>query len=482
MYCNNIPFTGVFLSMDDLVNLNPEEKTELDRITESFAELIHSLSGDEDFIPVAEEQGEKVREYNKKRLELLNHARKRAFTEILESSPDKILSDFISRASHIVDEQFNARENKNQLLDRSSLSELITDNLKYHLDYLRQHRKNEYSDAITFLNNLLSDTNRITDAIEDVGIEASSRTQSARSSNPGVFMSTTDSISNYTFSPEHRNESNEVSVNTGRDFNTILSINYDALEGEGITISGKRLNDYDRMVHDSILTLFSEGKNRYITPSMVYHVMTGNYSARISKKQTDQITQSFQKLSRIHVIIDETNNRPGANLRQFHEESALIQSVYTKVRMNGAEANCLEIITMPTLLKYAMQKHQITRSDISLFRIDGVERVSTDFLIVQKYLWRRISAMKNSRSKVSHTILFSTLYRTLELDERNITGTAERNKKKAVRDDVKLILDTWIRRDWIKGYHFNIIKGKQYNSVEIYLTGDAGFEAVKKIN
>ncbi len=467
--------------MDDLIKLNPEERTELDLITARFADLVSSLTGDEDFIRVDEEQGAKVREFNKKRLELLNRGRKRAFNEVLEKSPDNILNDFMARASAIVDQQFQARDSKNQLLDRSSLSDLISAELKYHLDYLHQHRKNEYADAITYLNNLLSDTNRIADTIEDVGIDPAPQqdTQSARSSNPSVFMSTTDSISNYTFSREHRTESNEVSVNTGRDFNTILSINYDALEGEGITISGKRLNDYDRMVHDSILTLYSEGKNRYITPSMVYHVMTGNYSARISKKQTDQITQSFQKLSRIHVIIDETNNRPGANLRQFHEESALIQSVYTKVRMNGAEVNCLEIITTPTLLRYALQKHQITRSNISLFRIDGVERVSTDFLIVQKYLWRRISAMKNTRSKVSHTILFSTLYRTLDLDERNISGTAERNKKKAVRDDVKLILDTWIRMDWIKGYHFNIIKGKQYNSVEIDLSGDGGDQAKK---
>ena len=470
------PRQECFIPMDDMIRLNPDEQSELDMLTAHFADLVSSLTGDEDFISVDEEKGVKLGEYNKKKLELLNRGRKRAFSEILEDSPDKILPDFMSRASAIVDEQYLSRETRSQLLDRTSLYELITEQLKLHLDYLRQHRKNEYTDAVTYLNNLLSDTNRIADAIEDVGIDPASRqsTQSARSTNPSVFMSTTDSISNYTFSPEHRSESNEVSVNTGRDFNTILSINYDALEGEGITISGKRLNDYDRMVHDSILTLFSEGKNRYITPSMVYHVTTGNYSARISRKQTDQITQSFRKLSRIHVIIDETNNRPGANLRQFHEESALIQSVYTKVRMNGAEVNCLEIIHTPTLLKYALLKHQITRSDISLFRIDGVERVSTDFLIVQKYLWRRISAMKNTRSKVSHTILFSTLYRTLDLDERNITGTAERNKKKAVRDDVKLILDTWIRMDWIKGYHFNIIKGKQYNSVEIDLTGDGG--------
>ena len=80
--------------------------------------------------------------------------------------------------------------------------------------------------------------------------------------------------------------------------------------------------------------------------------------------------------------------------------------------------------------------------------------------------------MKNPRSKVSRTILFSTLYRTLDMDERNITGTAERNKKKAVREDVKMILDTWLRMNWIKGYNFIIIKGKQYNSVEIYLEGD----------
>lgn len=469
--------------MEEMIPLNPEERTQLDLITAQFADLVSSLTGDEDFIQVDEEKGEKVREYNRKRQELLNQASKRAFNEVLESSPDRVLPDFMSRASMIVEKQYQDREYKSQLLDRSSLTDLISAELKYHLDYLRQHRKSEYADAVTFLNNLLSDTSRITDDIEDVGIDASRQsTQSARSSNPSVFMSTTDSISNYTFSREHRTESNEVSVNTGRDFNTILSINYDALEGEGITISGKRLNDYDRMVHDSILTLYSEGNNRYITPSMIYHVMTGNYSARISRKQTEQITHSFQKLSRIHVIIDETNNRPGASLRQFHEESALIQSVYTKVRMNGAEVNCLEIITTPTLLRYAMLKHQITRSDIALFRIDGVERVSTDFLIVQKYLWRRISAMKNTRSKVSHTILFSTLYRTLDLDERNITGTAERNKKKAVRDDVKLILDTWIRMDWIKGYHFNIIKGKQYNSVEIDLTGEMGFENSKKLS
>ena len=458
--------------MDELIQLNPEERTELDLMTARFAELVASLTGTEDFIQIEAEKGKEVREYNQKREDILNKARKRAFNQILEQSPDLVLNDFMSRVSALIDAAFAARENKNQLLDRTAMSDTISHELKYHLDYLRQHRKTEYADALTFLTNLLSDTNRFSDDIEDAGLVTKPTETSTRSNNPSVFMSTTDSISNYAFSKQHPAESNEVSVNTGRDFNTILSINYDALEGEGITMSGKRLTDYDRMVYDSILTLYYEGKNRYITPSMVYHVMTGNYSARISKKQTDQITQSFQKLSRIHVIIDETNNRPGAALRQFHEESALIQAVYTKVRMNGAEVNCLEIITIPTLLRYALQKHQITRSDIALFRIDGVERVSTDFLIVQKYLWRRISAMKNPRSKVSRTILFSTLYRTLDMDERNITGTAERNKKKAVREDVKMILDTWLRMNWIKGYNFIIIKGKQYNSVEIYLEGD----------
>ena len=185
--------------MEEMIPLNPEERTQLDLITAQFADLVSSLTGDEDFIQVDEEKGEKVREYNRKRQELLNQASKRAFNEVLESSPDRVLPDFMSRASMIVEKQYQDREYKSQLLDRSSLTDLISAELKYHLDYLRQHRKSEYADAVTFLNNLLSDTSRITDDIEDVGIDASRQsTQSARSSNPSVFMSTTDSISNYT--------------------------------------------------------------------------------------------------------------------------------------------------------------------------------------------------------------------------------------------------------------------------------------------
>ena len=54
--------------MDDMIKLNPEEQSELDLITAHFADLVSSLTGDEDFISVDEEKGAKLGEYNKKKL------------------------------------------------------------------------------------------------------------------------------------------------------------------------------------------------------------------------------------------------------------------------------------------------------------------------------------------------------------------------------------------------------------------------------
>ena len=43
-----------------MIRLNPEEQSELDLITAHFADLVSSLTGDEDFISVDEEKGTKA--------------------------------------------------------------------------------------------------------------------------------------------------------------------------------------------------------------------------------------------------------------------------------------------------------------------------------------------------------------------------------------------------------------------------------------
>ena len=65
----------------------------------------------------------------------------------------------------------------------------------------------------------------------------------------------------------------------------LVAIHFDfkGMKEKGFNIFGsERLNFFDRIVLDTITTLYIDGHNEYITPSMIFHVMVGRINKGLS--------------------------------------------------------------------------------------------------------------------------------------------------------------------------------------------------------
>ena len=63
---------------------------------------------------------------------------------------------------------------------------------------------------------------------------------------------------------------------------SLVRLNY---SNNAIQISGeKELTQYDKEVHDALVTLYVDGGNEYITPQMIYKAMTVSPEAKLTPK------------------------------------------------------------------------------------------------------------------------------------------------------------------------------------------------------
>lgn len=260
-----------------------------------------------------------------------------------------------------------------------------------------------------------------------------------------------------------------------KQITTIANINFDDLDKDIKIKVSKELTPYDRAVHDSINTLYTEGKNEYITPQMIYHGMTGNQSLKLHDKQEFLITESLKKLRKTTITINaDQEGREFYGLQKLRYEGQLIHWDKVTATLNGETTETYHILRRPILYEYANKKNQIGRFDIKI--LDTPLNKNEEITILQWYLIREILAMKGGRGR-SENILFETVFSAIGL-----TASSEgalRVKKSKVRDQVKLMLDYWIKEDFIKGYTQNM-KGKTAESITIILKKVGAISATTK--
>ncbi len=284
---------------------------------------------------------------------------------------------------------------------------------------------------------------------------------------PVTFLTPTDKVSNLAFSNELTGgQKQKVAMERrGRkkQITTLASINFDNLNGS-VQIKGrKELTAYDREVHDAIITLYVDGVNEYITPQMIYQVMTGNPNAYLNPKQAEAISESITKCMYSRLIIDASEEAKAYGFDSFKYDGSLISGERVTASLNGTVVECLRILRTPVLYEYANKKNQIGRFDIKLLNspINKTEEIIT----LQGYLYRRILSMKGS-SNLSKTIVYDTVYN--QIDVKAASPGALRKKKSKVRDQIKKILDYWKQEEFIAGYVENK-RGKRIYSVTIRL-------------
>jgi len=331
---------------------------------------------------------------------------------------------------------------------------------KYTDAYFRDHIQ-MHEESLIFYENLLKDKAKLQATFEayakrlkELEKKGSPPETMVNTIYPVNFLTPTDKVSGLAFSNELTGgQIQQLAMErrgSKKQITTLASIDFEKLNGSVQIKSRKKLTAYDREVHDAIITLFVDGGNEYITPQMIYQVMTGNPDAYLNPKQAEAISDSITKCMYSRLIIDASEEAKAYGFDNFKYDGNLISGERVTATLNGNVLECLRILRPPVLYEYANKKNQIGRFDIKLLNspINKTEEIIT----LQGYLYRRILSMKGS-SNLSKTIVYETVYNQIEVTAAS--DGALRKKKSKVRDQIKKILDYWKQENFILGYAEN---------------------------
>ena len=272
---------------------------------------------------------------------------------------------------------------------------------------------------------------------------------------PTSWITPIDKITNSTFEgkliPGRMFAVNVASRKSKKPIKTKVSIDFPELP---VVFTGKRtLNDYDREVHDALVSLFVDGENDYITPQMIRRAMIGDEEARLTENQQKTISDSLNKLMYSRVTIDATEeDLKKSGFDKFKYEGPIIHGEKITATLNGNVCEVIHLLREPVLYSYANAKNQIGRFDIKLLNVPRLNKTE-EVIIMQSFLSRRILAMKSPNSKMNHNIPYDSIFDRLDIQAES--AGALRKKKSLVRKNVKDILDYWKKSGFINDYTEN---------------------------
>ena len=276
---------------------------------------------------------------------------------------------------------------------------------------------------------------------------------------------------------------------------------------ENITFSGKPYTQYDRAVHDAVVSIYCECKRRgltpIVTPLKVYQVITGNAldGDSPSPQRIASITKSLEKMRRgIRVKVDATEEMQrrritddeGNPIKKYVLDDTLLSLRGIEAKAGNKEVKAYIVTAEPLLYSYSRTIGQVLTAPAALLNIKdstGATIANTDSRIsIKTYLWQRIAVMKhdeqeaaealrkhNERRKKdssieekplaafrhqSRTILFETLFKESGQDSPNAI-TQKRN-----RDFAADVLRYWKEQGYIVDYQQQT-KGRAITGITI---------------
>ena len=198
----------------------------------------------------------------------------------------------------------------------------------------------------------------------------------------------------------------------------------------------ENLTFFDKLVLEAITTLYIDGKNQYITNSMIFHVLVGDNNRRMSKNFAEDINSSLIRLMSTIVTINASEEAQiYPKLKNFKYRSPIVPGVMVEAQLNGHTVSCIEVLKTPPLFMYADMKNQISRVSMNLIALpfSKAGKENKDQLLLLHYLLRRITSL----GKISTKINYDTLYHDLHSEENSAL------QKFKLRERAKKILDAW---------------------------------------
>ncbi|MCI8649522.1 MAG: hypothetical protein HFG20_05335 [Anaerotruncus sp.] len=264
-------------------------------------------------------------------------------------------------------------------------------------------------------------------------------------------------------------EVNQVTVSRRR--NLTIQTTVSLYCPEHMKIDGNfQLTNYDRSIINGVISILESGSNSFTVP-MLYHAMTGKENPTLDDGLLEEIKQKLDTMRRLSINIDLTEEIKAHmidrrytdgedKLQSFTIDSYLLPlNKYIGV-VNGKKSEMYQIIDTPPLYSYAKMKNQISTVSIDLLKAPINNNATT--IPLRTYLLGRIEAMKNQNNSIMRDIiLFDAIYAELG-DEHS-----DKKRKKRIRDYAAIILDHFIKLEYILQYEF-IRDGRNIRGIRIY--------------
>lgn len=244
---------------------------------------------------------------------------------------------------------------------------------------------------------------------------------------------------------------------TGNEAALMFAINFDELTD--LTIS-KQFTPYDKLIFEIVGTFT---KNHFETNKQGFPIISftqiwksmGN-KGRPASSDLKKIEKSINKMRHADITINNINvySNEGDNISEgkrtkypkVNYTARFLPADFIEFDFNGSSTDKAVIMDkVPILMKFAIDRKQITTINVSLLEIDKSKMRRTEqTYVIQDYLIRRISEMKNSKNKTSNHIRFNTLIDKCQIDTKR--------HPERVWDKIIIFLSNYKEQEWIKDY------------------------------
>ena len=243
---------------------------------------------------------------------------------------------------------------------------------------------------------------------------------------------------------------------TGSEAALVFAVNFDEIDG--LTIS-KQFTPYDKLVFEIVGTFTKKyfESNRQGFPIISFNQIwksMGN-KGRPASSDLKKIEESINKMRHADITINNIYvDKDGENISEGRKTKypkvnytgRFLPADFIEFDFNGTTTDKAIILDkVPLLMNFAIERKQITTINVNLLEIDKSKMRRTEqTYVIQDYLIRRISEMKNTKNTTSNHIRFDTLIEKCRIDTKR--------HPERIWDKIVVFLSNYKDKEWIKDY------------------------------
>ena len=398
-------------------------------------------------------------EYYKKMHAIRIEAHERSlqyYASHLDELPATLQGEAINRVIFMV----SLSKADNQTREADMWKNNVITSLSPYLELLKNNTPEAHKEVISFINYVFDNNKKV---FQEAMIKATTRRaeiQKLETSKIGGLIferSERNGFNNDMFYNHEEDQAPAICTGkaprTKKNIYTLVSLEVEDLKKQGFDVPAiSRLEPFDGEVLCSAISLYEKG-NQYVTAEMLYCQMSGNKKeVKLTPQMREAIFTSLRKLRTTSITIyAEQELEAGYNKKARYQGVLLPSEILDEeiISLNGKEVkDCIHFFRNSPLYDYADGKNQI--SHIPTAMLDVPVNNTKEIIELKGYLLRRITEMRNTKSKLGNVIMYDTIFQYLKIDTENSNTLYD--KKKKIRKRVRKILEEWQKRGYIEDF------------------------------